>query len=374
MYKIALKMLLGDKIKFITLVASIVFATVIITQFSSVFTGVMRGFSVFIQVTEAPIWVMESATDIVDAPITMPDTFIDQIRSIDGIEWAQPFLLNKLMAKLANGEQKIIQIIGVDSATLVGLPQKLIAGDIKDINKPDAIILDQTEMAQLGNLWIGDSFEINDRRATIVGIVKIPRNTFSYPVAYTTYDKAKLYSPPQRNMLSYILAKAQDGYDTNEVNQRINEKTGLLAITSDQFTNKNTMWYLMNTGIPVNIGILILIGTVVSAAIASQTFYSFTMENLRYFAVFKALGTNNSKLTRMVLLQSMLVWFLGFGIGLGIVTIFGSTVPRFTKVLFHTPYQVVIMSFLITLGVCMFSSLFSIRKISGVEPAIVFRG
>lgn len=374
MYKIAIKMLFGDKMKFLTLVAALAFSTVLITQQGSIFVGLLRLFSTLVRVTQAPVWVMDPATMLIDVPSPMPDNYVTLIRSVDGVEWAVPYYTSRLRVRLNDGDMKYVQLQGVDSTSLIGLPQKVIAGNIFDINSPEAVVLDNNELDLLGNPEIGDTFEINDKKARVVAIIDMPRNAFSYPILYTTYDKAKEYSPPERNLLSFVLAAPQKGITPEELTKRIEKATPLMAYTHEQFFWKTIWWYIDNTGIPVNFGISVLLGIIVGGAIASQTFYTFTLENLRHLATLKAIGAKNSTIIKMVMLQSAVVGFLGFGIGVGVSTIFGFTIPKFTILAFHFSYQLVILAFLVVVGLCVFSSLFSLRKVMKVEPAIVFRG
>ena len=52
-------------------------------------------------------------------------------------------------------------------------------------------------------------------------------------------------------------------------------------------------YYLRYTGIPFNFGITALLGFLVGTAIAGQTFYNFTIENLKQFGALKAMGMTN---------------------------------------------------------------------------------
>jgi ABC-type antimicrobial peptide transport system permease subunit len=81
-----------------------------------------------------------------------------------------------------------------------------------------------------------------------------------------------------------------------------------------------------NTGIPLNFGISVLLGFIVGAAIAGQTFYNFIQENLKYYAALKAMGLKNAVLARMVMLQAMVVGLIGYGNGVGLTAIFGMQV------------------------------------------------
>ena len=50
------------------------------------------------------------------------------------------------------------------------------------------------------------------------------------------------------------------------------------------------MYYLKYTGIPINFGITTLLGFFIGTAIAGQTFYNFTLENLKQFGASKRWG------------------------------------------------------------------------------------
>jgi putative ABC transport system permease protein len=67
----------------------------------------------------------------------------------------------------------------------------------------------------------------------------------------------------------------------------------------------------------VNFGITVLLGFIIGAAIAGQTFYLFTLDNLRQFGALKAMGVANGRIVGMVLLQGLVVGVLGYMIGLG---------------------------------------------------------
>ena len=79
-------------------------------------------------------------------------------------------------------------------------------------------------------------------------------------------------------------------------------------------------YYLKYTGIPINFGITALLGFLVGTAIAGQTFYNFTLENLKQFGALKAMGATNLRIVGMILLQATVVGLLGYGIGVGLAT------------------------------------------------------
>ena len=57
-------------------------------------------------------------------------------------------------------------------------------------------------------------------------------------------------------------------------------------------------YYLRYTGIPINFGVTTLLGFLVGTAIAGQTFYNFTIENIKQFGTLKAMGMTDSRVGR----------------------------------------------------------------------------
>src|SRR5260370_30514964 len=65
-----------------------------------------------------------------------------------------------------------------------------------------------------------------------------------------------------------------------------------------------------------------IIAFIVGGLIAGQIFYNFTLDNLRYFGVMKAMGADNRVLRRMIMLQAFTVGAIGYGIGTGLACLF----------------------------------------------------
>jgi len=221
--------------------------------------------------------------------------------------------------------------------------------------------------------FLGKEIEMNDHRAIIVGVCEASRTFQSNPVVYTTYSRAKFYAPSERKVLSYILAKTDEGRDPDEVAASIRRQTGLGALTGDQFVAKTIDYFMKYTGIPINFGITAVLGFLVGTAIAGQTFYNFTLENLKQFGALKAMGATNFMIVRMIMLQATVVGFLGYGIGTGLATLFGER-TKGGELAYYTPWQLLPITAAAVVMICVLASLICIRKVIVLEPAVVFRG
>jgi putative ABC transport system permease protein len=224
-------------------------------------------------------------------------------------------------------------------------------------------------------LELGRTLELNDHKVTIVGISDPPAPFLSFPVMHTRYSEAVNFIGRERTQLSYVLVKTHPDVDAIELCRRIEMQTGLRARTSQQFQWDCIRYYLKNTGIPVNFGITITIAVIVGVVVAGQTFYLFTVENLKQFGAIKAIGVTNGRLIGMILLQAFTVGMIGFSLGTGMAAGFFDFFSRQIA----TRGLILMWQNVALTGACIFfvmilASILSLRRVLVLEPAIVFRG
>ncbi len=385
MYLIALKMLVGNKGKFFAMLFGVALTSLIITQQSSIFVGLMSRTVGFLFDTPLPdLWVMDPKVQFVDDIKPLQDTKLLQIRGVQGVEWAVPLYKGSIRARLPNGSFQTCNVIGLDDSTLVGGPPVMAVGTVADLRLADSVIVDEAaangKLAKPGPtpaspktpLRIGDILELNDNRAVVVGIARTTRTFQSQPVVYTTYSRAMRFAPRERKLLSFILAKAQPGADLSVVAKRINQQTGLVAYTRSQFKSVTIRYFMKNTGIPINFGIAVGLGFLVGVAIVGQTFYSFITDNMRYLGILKAMGASNGLLFIMIILQTMLVGALGSSIGMGLASL-TSIISKNSELAFYMPWQIPVVTVLATTLITVLTTIFSLWKVLRLEPGIVFR-
>jgi putative ABC transport system permease protein len=375
---IAWKMLIGNRVKYLGIVFGVVFAALLIAQQSSIFCGLMLLTISQIRDTQGPdIWVMDKNVQFVDDIKPLSDTELFRVKGVPGVEWAVRFYKGIARARLEEGTYEQMILLGIDDATLVGAPQGVFMGSIADLRKPDAVIIDAVGYKRIWPgepLRLGRVFEMNDRRAVIVGITTASKTFQSFPIIYTRYSQAVLFAPRERKVLSFVLADPSPGVPAEEVCRQIEAQTGLQALTRQQFTWKTIRYYLQKTGIPINFGITVFLGFLVGTAIAGQTFYLFTVENIRQFGALKAMGTSNWTILCMVLFQAIQVGIVGYGVGVGLAALFGVATKGFGRLSFFMPWQVLAITGAAVFVIVLLASLLSIRKVLVVDPAIVFRG
>ncbi len=375
---IAIRMLTGDKTKFYGLLFGIAFSTLLITQQLTIFVNLIeRGGSGVFNEPTADIWVMDKVSRTTEVVYPMASTALDEVRGVPGVAWAVPHLRAQATVRTEAGDLEAVAIIGVDDATLIGLPRALVVGNRDVLNQPDAVLIDDVGLVNLfedGRDPLGVELELNDQRAVIRGVADAIPSFTSQVTLYTKYSRALAFVPGTRNRMTFVLVGAGEGVDPAALAARIEEQTGLRARPRDQFARDGVNFIIENTGIPLNFGITVALGFVVGVAIVGLTFSLFIRDNIKQFGALKAIGVSNAKISRMVVAQASLVGFVGYALGIfgTMVFIWGfSGNPTFKG--FYIPWQVPLVSLVAVIVILAFTGWISLRNVLKTEPAAVFR-
>jgi putative ABC transport system permease protein len=383
---IALRMLTGDRGKYLGLVFGVTFATLLMTQQVSIFMGILtRTGNQILDVRDADIWVMDNRVRYLDEAPGLQDIDLMRVRGVPGVAWAVRTYRGVVRARLEDGGTRNIRLSGLDDETFVGAPQEMIAGSLEDLKRPDAVIIDKSGYEYMwgppskdgenGGYQLGRTFQLNDKRAVLVGVCKVAQPFFSDPIIYARYSQARFYVPRERNLMNYILAKPKEGVDADELCRRIEARTGRMALTRGEFFWKTVKYFLGSTGIPVNFGITISLGFIVGAAVTGQTLYLFIVESLKQFGALKAMGIPNRGILGMILLQALLVGGIGYGAGVGLTAIFFIATGNITHLAgLHMTWAALLGTGIAVFVIVILTSIISARRVLTLEPAVVFRG
>jgi putative ABC transport system permease protein len=372
--RIALKMLFGDKAKFLTLIVALTFTAFLLLQQGSVFCGLMLRTAQNVFETGAPIWVIDKTANSFNDVVDLKLSEVARVRSVSGVDWAVPMSLHGAIAQSDDGKTAAVQVVGVDDESLIGLPPGLTQGSYFGLNEPNGVIISKTRSERYGSPEVGDEFEINDNRVKVVGILDSKKTFAPFPIMYTAISRVQRLLPDKQRIVSFILVKPKAGEDSTALCHAITDSTGLKAVQLWGFVWSTMKFWAENTGIPVTFGISVLMVLIIGTVITAQTLYAFMLENIRQFGTFKAIGIRTRQLVSMILLQSITVGLIGFGIGSGVAAMVGLLNPPTSPLAFYTPWQVVVIVFILVMSFCFLGSLLSLNRVLRIDPAIVFRG
>lgn len=383
---IAWKMLTGDMLKCVSMIAGIAFATLLMSQQTAIYRGLAysTGSPVRDFTGDADLWVMDKAVATPDDFKPMRSATLDLVRGIDGVAWASPLLRGGAAMRLPDGTQQRPSVVGIDDATLRGGPTVMLAGRLDDLRQDDGIIIDRRqaetffqfvdESGTKRPLDVGDRVVLNQSSAVVVGICKLSEALSASPVVFTTASRFRSFTPAEDRQLAFILVKAASGQEIGELSSRIAQREDLLARTPEQFIARTVQYLNESTGILISFSIVIGLGLVIGLIVAGQTFFNFVSDNSRYFAGLKATGMTDGMIVRIVFTQISIVSIIGYWVGMGITSLFGIAVRSGGS---GFPYrlepEIPIGTAIGVLVVGLVAGTVSLWRVVRLEPGMVFR-
>ncbi|MBI5192817.1 MAG: ABC transporter permease [Nitrospirae bacterium] len=175
-------------------------------------------------------------------------------------------------------------------------------------------------------------------------------------------------SQANNHNVNAVLVRVADGRSPEAVAKDIRRWKHLQVYTRDQMEEILVAKLIATSA--RQIGMFLVILTIVSAAIVAFIIYTMTMGKIREIAVLKLIGTHNSTIAGMILQQSLGLGLIGFTVGKIAATIWGPAFPRYVLL---EPGDAV-RGFVIVMIVCTIASTMAIRAALKVDPATAIGG
>ena len=165
-----------------------------------------------------------------------------------------------------------------------------------------------------------------------------------------------------------VLVRVAEGHAPAQVAQEIRRWKHLQAYTREQM-EEILIAKLIATSAK-QIGMFLVILTIVSAAIVAFIIYTMTLGKIREIAVLKLIGTRDRSIAGMILQQALGLGLIGFVVGKIAATIWAPAFPKY--VLLEGADAV--RGFVIVMLVCALASTLAIRAALKVDPATAIGG
>ncbi len=384
---------MGDRTKYAGLLFGITFTSFLVTFAVAYFSGMMtRSFALIADNPEVDIWVMDPAVESVDNAFNLPDSALDQVRNVDGVASASPLAVAQVDARLANGRFQLFELIGVDDVTMGGLPADVDAATRRALRIPGSVITDPggsegklLTPSSLQDQWPfgvshldapmrllqpGDELLLHDHRARVIGESHALPRFPPRPLLFASYSTLKGILPPEREQTSFILVRAQAGVVHLRLAQQIEAQTGFRARTANAFESDTVKWAVAHSEDVGDAITMLTIALLVGFGVTGVMMFMFTLENLKYYALFNAMGASSSMLAKMIGIQALVAACLGSGLGFGLCALAGEFF-KMSNFPFRLMWFAPLFGGLAVILVSLMAAAICLRPMRSMQPATV---
>ncbi|MCU1312054.1 MAG: transporter permease [Candidatus Angelobacter sp.] len=374
MVDLAFKSLLHDKLKFAITVAGVAFAVMLVFVQVGLFMGLMDNATITIQNISADLWVTSKNTPNIDFSHAFPQAYVERVRTIPGVERADNLIIWFSQLSLPSGAQEGTEIYALEDFSKWNLPWNIQSGDVEQLRRGRYIMMDNSAIKRYGKFEVGEYREINESRFKIIGRTRDARSFTTTPLTFMDYRLVQGLNQQQlTNRTTYILVKVASGADINTVQKEIQRRLPFNDVyTKQQWANKSRSYWIVNTGLGLNMAVTVFLGCLVGIVIVAQTLYSSTMEHLKEFGTVKAIGGSNADIYSILTKQASIAAIAGYVVGAGMA--YGLR-PAMAKVdlKLMISNELSVMVFVGALVLCLGAAMISFRKVASIDPALVFR-
>lgn len=373
MFKTALKFLWFDKAKSFGALSGVILSVFLVGQQAGIFIFLTNAMCSVARNNPNYIWVVDEKTENVSALGPLDVRLQREIESIQGVKSVSPLVLAGASAKFSNGTTAGVTLVGVQQPGYAGGPWNIYKGKKELLQQEGAVFTDFFDVKALGGVKPGEYFEINGRKVFNAGQTKGVRSFGGGVYVFCPIERARAIGKFGNNKVSALLIKWDDAVGKEEVVRRINTHIrGVRAWSSEDLAKATVITVLKTSGIAISFGTLIFFALIVGFVIIGLTLYSAAIDRIKDYGTLKAIGANNGYITRLILMQALLVAVVGFIIGTGLVEAFRNGIAN-AGTIFDFPLWLRGVFFGVTMLIAIFGSIFAIRRITSLEPAAVFR-
>jgi putative ABC transport system permease protein len=375
MIDLALKMMLDQKARFATTVLGVGFAAGLVLVQVGLFFGLLENASITIDKMGADLWITARNTPNVDFGNPFPEGYVERVRSIPGVARADNLIVWYAIVALPSGAKESVVYYGLENFRAWGFPWDIESGDPADLRRGRYVMLDLSAKRRFGAFQVGDYREFQGRRLKIIGRTQGALSFTTSPIAFLDYKLAQsLSSDELSGRTTFTLVRLTPDADQAAVRREICRRLPYNDVYSSlEWARRSRAYWIESTGLGLTLFLTVALGALVGVVIVAQTLYASTTEHLTEFGTVKALGGSNLTVYGVIAEQASYAAILGFAVALTIACSLVPLLARLDMRMIVSPTLAVLV-LVGTQVLCLGAAILSFRKVSALDPAMVFRG
>jgi putative ABC transport system permease protein len=373
MVSLARRNLLHDRLRFAITIAGVAFAVTLVLVQVGLFMGLLGKSTVTIEHASADLWVTSKETPNVDFAHSFPETTVLRVRGVPGVQRADNLIVQFMNIMLPTGAEEGCLVYALDDFAAWNLPWDVSGADVRDLKRGRYLLMDESATRRFGSFEIGEHRELVGTRFKIIGKTRGAQSFTTAPVVFMDFLNAQERLETLRNKTHYVLVKTASGADVQQVAAEIRKILPYNDVyTKADWAARSRRYWIVSTGLGMNMGITVFLGVLVGIVVVAQTLYTSAVEHVKEFGTVKAIGGSNWDIYRILGEQAVIAALVGFVIGGLLSLAMRPLMARLYLNVLITPGFAATV-FFGTLLMCLGAAMLSFRRVASIDPALVFR-
>jgi putative ABC transport system permease protein len=373
MVSLARKNLFHDRLRFAITVSGVAFAVTLVLVQVGLFMGLLGKSTVTIENCNADIWVTSRETPNVDFAHTFPETNVLRVRGVAGVARADNLIVQFMNIQLPTGAEEGSLVYALEDFSAWNLPWRVEGGAVEDVRRGSYIMMDASAERRYGACEVGEYREMLGRRFKIIGRTRDAVSFTTTPIVFMDFHTAQEQLQTLQGKAQYILVKLEPGADRNAVMAEIRRRLPYNDVhTKDEWARRSRSYWVVSTGLGMNMGITVFLGILVGIVVVAQTLYTSAVEHVKEFGTVKAIGGSNWDIYKILGEQALIAAVVGFALG-GVISLLMRPLMAklYLNVLITPGFAATV--FVGTVLMCLGAAMLSFRRVASIDPALVFR-
>jgi len=359
---------------------------------AGIYRGMVDDARVLLDNSGADLWVVQKDTQgpYAESSSLRDDTY-RAVRGMEGVARAANVTYFTMQVRQGDTDVRAM-VVGYEPGQ-PGEPGFLVAGRHLTRNHYEAVADVKT------GFQLGDTLRIRRHDYTVVGLTRRMVSSGGDPMVFIPLkdaqeaqflkdndailnDRARTAANPALNRpgvpglleavqasqssnrnVNAVLVQLREGADPEAVAEPIRRWKHLQVFTRAQMEDILIAKLIATSA--KQIGMFLVILSIVSAAIVAFIIYTMTLGKLREIAVLKLIGTRNRTIAGMILQQALALGAIGFIVGKTAATLWAPVFPKYVLLL----TQDAVTGFVAVMVICALASTLAIRVALKVDPA-----
>lgn len=308
-----------------------------------------------------------------------------QVQGFTGVKAAFPLYIDTGIWQTQDGlSQRPIRVFGITPEQITfRLPE--IQTRVSDLVLPNTILADRKSRSSYGPMTPGTITELSNRRVKIIDNFDLGTDFLADGnLVMTDQNFLRIFIGRPSGIEGNVRASLDEvdlglvQLEANQLAQQIADQLNqvlpadVVVLTKAAFIDRDLAHWNQSTPIGFLFGLGTIIGLIVGIIVVYNILYTDIGDNLSQYATLKAMGYPNQFLQSVILQEALILVVLGYFPGLCASILFYETVAQGTGLLLQMTAGLMLLTFILTIVMCVASSLIAARKLKSANPAEIF--